>query len=116
MKKSLDFYVHGLGFEIDQQAGPKEDIGWVMLKRDAIFLMLNTQYELPERPESPNKLRGKHHGDTILYIGCQDIDALYSELLSKGLSPGNPLRTGYGFRAMEISDPDGYKTCFQWRE
>lgn len=114
MPRSLQFYVDGLGFEPVQAAGPEGDIGWAMLRRESIYLMLNTLYELPDRPAQPDTQQIMHHGDTILYFGCPDLDQFYAELVAKGLQPSSPYQTGYGFRAMDLTDPDGYKLCFQW--
>lgn len=114
MPRSLQFYVDGLGFEIVQSAGPEGDIGWAMLRRESINLMLNTLYELPERPDHPDTQQIKHHGDTILYFGCPALASFYEALLAKGLRPSPLYQTGYGFQAMDLTDPDGYKLCFQW--
>lgn len=114
MPRSLQFYVDGLAFELVQSAGPEGDMGWVMLRRESIYLMLNTLYELPSRPAEPDLQRNKHHGDTILYFGCPTLDLFFEELKAKGLLPSPPYQTGYGFRAMDLTDPDGYKLCFQW--
>ena len=114
MPRSLQFYVDGLGFELVQSAGPEGDIGWVMLRREGIYLMLNTFYELPDRPDQLDVQQIKHHGDVILYFGCPTLDQHYEELRAKGLQPNPPYQTGYGFKAMDLTDPDGYKLCFQW--
>jgi glyoxylase I family protein len=114
MNVSLQFYSDVLGFYIHQSAGEKNDLGWVWLKRNNTDLMLNTAYETPDRPEQPDATRDAAHHDTILYLGCADVDAAYHELLSKGIKLGPPEIAPYGMKQLYCHDPDGYGICFQW--
>ena len=114
MKKSLQFYCEILGFTIHQFAGEKDDIGWVWLKWGSNDLMLNTAYETPDRPEKPDAARIAAHSDTAIYFGYEDVDAVYRDLLSKGVTTEPPNIAPYGMKQLYLSDPDGYKLCFQW--
>lgn len=114
MPKSLAFYCGVLGFIIHQQAGPTEDVGWVWLKHNSVDLMLNTAYELTDRPPYPDQARMNAHGDTAVYFGCAELDAVYHELLSKGIDLSPPMVTSYGMKQLYLKDPDGYTLCFQW--
>jgi glyoxylase I family protein len=114
MKTSLHFYCDILGFKIHQHAGEKDDLGWVWLKRETVDLMLNTAYETPNRPAHADKLKTAAHNDTILYLGCPDVDGAYRELVSKGLKLTAPEDAPYGMRQLYFYDPDGYGICFQW--
>lgn len=114
METSLKFYVDILGFEIHESAGEKDDVGWVWLKREGLDLMLNTQYELPDRPERQEASRMEAHRDTVLYLGCPDVDVAYQFLLSKGLKLNPPKVAPYGMKQLYLQDPDGYAICFQW--
>ncbi len=114
MKVSLQFYVDVLGFQIHQQAGEAHDIGWVWLRRDDISLMLNTLYELSDRPAQPDPRRMDAHHDTILYIGCEDIEAIYQHLVNKSIQCQPPETAPYGMKQLYLKDPDGYGICFQW--
>ncbi|UKJ06549.1 VOC family protein [Solitalea lacus] len=113
MQASLSFYCGVLGFNLIESTGPKEYIGWAFLRLNDIELMLNTQYEMSDRPSEKELLRNGHHADTCLYFGCNDIDALYQSLKSKKLELNEPYITGYGWQALDLADPDGYKLCFQ---
>lgn len=115
MKTSLAFYVDILGFAIHESAGEQNDMGWVWLKRNNLDLMLNTQYELFSRPAHPEAHRVKGHSDTILYLGCSDVDAAYHELVSKGVKCDPPKVAPYGMKQLYFGDPDGYGICFQWK-
>lgn len=114
MQKSLSFYCEFLGFEVQQSAGPADDIGWVLLRHGTIELMLNTQYEKHDRPPKPSSERNVYHADTALYFGCEEIDELYEQLNRKGAKVTQPYTTGYGWKAIDTHDPDGYHLCFHW--
>lgn len=114
MKTSLDFYCDILGFIVHESAGPTEDLGWVWLKRQNIDLMLNTAYETPDRPSHPDPVRTAAHNDTAIYLGCPDVDEMYSYLNSKSLAIEPPKIAPYGMKQFYLHDPDGYTICFQW--
>jgi catechol 2,3-dioxygenase-like lactoylglutathione lyase family enzyme len=114
MKTSLTFYMDVLGFQIHESAGELHDVGWVWLKRDSLDLMLNTQHELPDHPAHPEPHRLKAHSDTILYLGCPEIDLAYHELIAKGVTCNLPDVAPYGMKQLYFHDPDGYGICLQW--
>ncbi|MEP7322063.1 MAG: VOC family protein [Saprospiraceae bacterium] len=115
MNSSLKFYCDVLGFVVHQQAGPENDIGWVWLKKDTINLMLNTAYEAPFRPESPESARVDAHGDTCIYFSCRDINEVYQYLIEKGIKLNPPSEAPYGMKQLYLYDPDGFSLCFQWQ-
>lgn len=115
MPGSLRFYCDILGFQLIQSGGPANDMGWALLRLGDIWLMLNTQYELPDRPASPDVARKSAHSDTALYFNSPDIDDIYRHLKSKGIDVGEPYVTGYGFKAIDLKDPDGYTIVFHWQ-
>ncbi|WP_276503394.1 VOC family protein [Terrimonas pollutisoli] len=116
MPTAISFYRDKLGFEVAMQSQPAEgdDCDWVLLRLQGIELMLNTIYEKPDRPAVPDPVRKIGHSDVALYFGCPDIDSLYTHFLSKGLEINKPSITGYGFKAIHFTDPDGYGLCFHW--
>jgi glyoxylase I family protein len=114
MPASLAFYRDVLGFTVVQSAGPPEDIGWALLELGAAQIMLNTQYELHDRPPARDPARTAAHADTVIYFGAPEPDGVYQHLGSKGVDVAQPSMTGYGFRAVSVSDPDGYGLCFHW--
>jgi glyoxylase I family protein len=114
MPTSLRFYRDTLGFKIIQSSGQGDDVDWVLLSLNDIEIMLNTAYEKHARPISPNSERKSAHSDTILYFGCPDIESTYTFLVNKGVSSRKPATTGYGWKALDIYDPDGYHLCFHW--
>ncbi|AXC10835.1 hypothetical protein ACPOL_1489 [Acidisarcina polymorpha] len=118
MPASIAFYCGVLGFEIvnHSPSGPRPglDYGWVLLERSGVELMLNTAYEQAERPPTADPARVAAHGDTMLYFGCEDLDAAYAHLRSNGIAAREPKVAPYGMRQLHLSDPDGYGLCFQW--
>lgn len=116
MPASISFYRDKLGFQIVDQSQPElgDDCDWVLLRLNEINLMLNTAYEKDDRPDEPDPARIAAHGDTRLYFGCPDTDALYTHLCPKGLNIQEPALTSYGFKAVNLNDRDEYGLCFQW--
>jgi catechol 2,3-dioxygenase-like lactoylglutathione lyase family enzyme len=115
MRRSLEFYCGILGFERVQSAPPGPDCDWCWLKRGQAELMLNTRHERTNRPphEEPSRIRA--HGDTVLFLGCRDLDAAFAELRSRGLAVEPPVVRDYGMRQLSLRDPDGYAVCLQWK-
>ncbi len=114
MPASLRFYCDVLGFEVIGCAGEAPNCGWALLKFGDTELMLNTAYEDDARPASPDPARMAAHEDTTLYFGCPDLHGLHAHLRSRGIAAEPPARTGYGFDAVGVRDPDGYGLCFFW--
>jgi catechol 2,3-dioxygenase-like lactoylglutathione lyase family enzyme len=114
MPESLAFYRDVLGFTVTGSAGPPGDTGWAMLAMNGVEIMLNTQYELPDRPPGRDPVRVAAHADTVIYFGAPEPDAVYAHLRDRGVAVQPPGMTGYGFRAVSVSDPDGYGLCFHW--
>ncbi len=121
MPTALAFYRDVIGLSVVRSSPSRpgagaDDVDWVWLRRDMTELMLNTAYD-PDavRPPFPDEARMAAHGDTVLYIGCSEIDAVYRHLLSAGLEVRPPVVTYYGMTQLCLNDPDGYGVCFQWR-
>lgn len=114
MPRSLAFYRDKLGFSIMEQSTGGDDCDWVLLSLSNVELMLNTAYERQGRPEKPDETRIKVHADTCLYFGCPDIEGTYQALINNGLNIEKPIVTHYNFKAINLTDPDGYLLCFHW--
>ena len=120
MPASLAFYRDVLGFAIVQAAPPADqvapdDFGWVWLRRDGTELMLNIAYD-PDavRPPVPDPARVAAHDDTMLFIGCPDVDGAYEHLRAHAFPMEAPIITRYGMKQLTLKDPDGFTLCFQW--
>lgn len=115
MPTSLAFYRDLLGFEIVQQAPPGDQCDWAWLTRDGAELMINTMFEADARPPAPDPSRVAAHGDTGLFIGAPDVDAMYEYLRAREVKVEPPVVRHYGMKQLYLRDPDGYGICFQWR-
>ncbi len=115
MPTSLAFYRDLLGFKVVQQAPPGDRCDWAWLARDGAELMLNTMFEADARPPAPDGARVVAHGDTGLFIGAPDVDAMYEYLRACKVRVEPPVVRPYGMKQLYLRDPDGYGICFQWR-
>lgn len=115
MPSSVRFYRDILSFEIVETSAREGDhFDWGLLRLKDTYVMLNTAYEAHERPALPDPARVSAHGDTCLYFGCPDPDAVYRHLLAHGLKVQAPKNASYGMRQLNVTGPDGYQLCFQW--
>ena len=116
MPVSISFYRDKLGFEIAAQSQPelKDDCDWVLLRLNGEGLMLNTAYERQEKPSTADPIRMAAHADTEIYFGCPDVDAAYNYLRSEAIEVEEPVITKYGWKAIYVTDPDGFLLCFHW--
>jgi len=114
MPTSIAFYCGMLGFEVATTSRPGPDFDWALLRLNGVELMLNTAYERDKRPPAPLRARIAAHDDTCLYFGAPDVDAVYKDLLAKGLNVKPPKVAPYGMKQLYLHDPDGYNLCFQW--
>jgi catechol 2,3-dioxygenase-like lactoylglutathione lyase family enzyme len=117
MPTSVAFYRDVLGFEVVATSSPRDrdDFDWGLLRLNGVELMLNTAYELDDRPSAPSASRVAAHDDTTFYFGCRDVDAAYAYLQAKGLDVAPPTVASYGMKQLYLTDPDGYGICLQWR-
>jgi catechol 2,3-dioxygenase-like lactoylglutathione lyase family enzyme len=114
MPTSLSFYRDVLGFEVAGQSSEGDNCDWCLLQLQEVYLMLNTAYELDERPSSPDPSRVTAHRDTGLFFACADVDSAYNYLQEKGVDLKPPKNAPYGMRQLYLNDPDGYVLCLQW--
>jgi catechol 2,3-dioxygenase-like lactoylglutathione lyase family enzyme len=113
MPTSLAFYRDLLGFEVVQDSGQGDNSGWVMLRLNGIYLMLNTQFEDEYRPATADPARTAAHDDTCLYFSSADVNAVYRYLKDLGVEINEPNNAPYGMRQLYLHDPDGFNLCFQ---
>jgi uncharacterized glyoxalase superfamily protein PhnB len=113
MPTSLAFYRDLLGFEVILTAPPGPVTHWAMLRNGDMRLMLNSKYEFDyARPLEPDRTSGR--GDFILYVTCEDAEAAYHELQTRGWTDvEEPTTAPYGMREVQIRDPDGFRICLQ---
>lgn len=98
--KSIDFYVNMLGFKLSFSW--EEPPSYAVLKRGgtSIHLAERSEIEVSEHP--------------IIYIFCNDIEAVYQEYKTNEIEIIDPLSTpsDYGMREFSIKDTNGYLIIF----
>lgn len=114
MPRSITFYRDALGFEVVSSSRAGDDCTWALLRLDDAELMLNTAYDDDRRPADPDPTRVAGHADTGLFFACPDPDAAYTHLRGRGVAVEEPVVREYGMKQLWLTDPDGFRLCFQW--
>ena len=97
---STAFYREGLGFTVSFEYG--DPIFYVCLCRDGVSLHLVAENKTPRLP-----------GNGAVCVFVKDVDALYAELISRGVSVLKPPKDyAYGMREFDLLDPDGNYLTF----
>jgi uncharacterized glyoxalase superfamily protein PhnB len=95
-KKALDFYIDGLGFNIDweHRFGPNEPV-YMQISRNGLTLHL-----------TENK---RFENGIIIFVDCKKLTELYTELSNRKTKIGisKPEKTNWQTIQMEIEDPFG---------
>lgn len=106
IQRCAAFYVETLGFEMQAKWEPKGVLAWCKLRRDAAAVMLQQARD----EDAPASERGR---GVAFYFNCSDVDAMYAEILARGLAVGPPKVAFYGEKQLSLQDPGGYSLCFQ---
>ncbi|HEX4808019.1 MAG TPA: VOC family protein [Bryobacteraceae bacterium] len=104
MKKSLRYYIDGLGFEMKNQWVVDGKIRWCWLARGGAALMLQ-EFAKARAPQ------GKLGEGVSLNFQCEDALALYDEFQSRSLEASEP-QVGNGLWDFLVKDPDEYRLHF----
>jgi lactoylglutathione lyase len=107
IKKSMEYYVKGLGFKMTNEWVSDGHIQWCWLQHGDAGLMLQ---ELEK--EAVHKNDHKLGEGVSIYFICQDALALYLDFLSRGIEASEPF-VGNGMWVVALSDPDGYNILFE---
>jgi glyoxylase I family protein len=118
MPEAIRFYCDALGFTVassseEIEAAEGRYFHWALLRLGGVHLMLNTAYDANERPPVREAERWRGHADIGLHIACDDLDAVHALLASNGVIVDPPKVAPYGMRQLHVTDPDGYRLCFQ---
>lgn len=105
--QSSRFYCDQLGFELKQKWEPEGKLAWCRLERGNASIML--QLACPDE-DGAAEVRSKGTGFFFL---CDDVQVVYEEFVSRGLSLEPPEVAFYGMKQIFLNDPDGYQLCFQ---
>ncbi|QDT26181.1 Glyoxalase-like domain protein [Gimesia panareensis] len=104
---SVAFYQDLLGFELTLKWEPEGKLSWCRLERGSAALMLQQAC-----PDEDGTVEERCKGVGFFFL-CDDAQAMYDELLGKGLDLEPPQVAFYGMNQLFLKDPDGYELCFQ---
>jgi lactoylglutathione lyase len=110
MKRSLHFYVDGLGFEMANQWIDEGRLRWCWLKLGNAAIML--QEDGPPKPGHQAVPPDKHGVGVSVCFQCRDALAIYREIKARGIEAKRPF-VGNSMWVTAVIDPDGYKIDFE---
>lgn len=103
---SVQFYLRVLDFRITHAWEPEGRLTWCQLERGAAAVML-------QRMSSKDTFAEPRGDGVMFYFHCDDAMDVYHRLVERGITVDPPIVTFYGMRQVFVSDPDGYRLCFQ---
>ena len=109
MRKSLAFYVDGLGFELEGKWVDEGVIRWCMLRIGNAAVML--QEFRTEGHDSRQFSENKGEGVSLFFF-CDDAVEFYRDVRSRGVDASEPV-VGNRMWVTSIADPDGYNLSFE---
>jgi predicted enzyme related to lactoylglutathione lyase len=101
VEESLVFYHDVLGFAI-QKYNPDSEPPTATLTAGALKITVVQQLETMLK-------RGR---GVSFFLGVDDVDRYYEELLERGADVREPLEEGWGGRFITLQDPDKYRLFF----
>jgi uncharacterized glyoxalase superfamily protein PhnB len=108
MKKTLDFYIQSLGFELKMAFPNPDNPQYADIIKDGMVLMFILARE------HGIDAKEKFGGGVYFYLHIDgDIDKYYNELKQKGVKIVVDIKDEpFGVRDFTVEDPDGYKLTF----
>ncbi len=108
IEPSLPFWIERLGFRVEAEVREGAALGFVLLERDGVAVMLQSRESL--RKDVPALGDMPFTSSTALYFKVDDLAALEPRL--EGLAPVVPKRrTFYGATEIMVRDPAGNLVC-----
>jgi len=110
MERSLRYYLDGLGFTMKHKWVVEGKVRWCWLELGGAALMLQEHLATPGHDSWVPA--GKLGEGVSLCFQCQDALAIYYDARSRGIDASEP-QVGNGMWVTGLSDPDGYRLCFE---
>lgn len=108
LEASIVFWRDRLGFNLVGRAESDDGhLFWCRLERDGSSIMLQSADEAEDGPA-----KGRGRGVTLYFV-CDDVDAFFQEVSSRGLRAEPPTTAYYGMRQLYVPEPNGYLVCFE---
>ncbi len=106
LEESLAFYEQVLGLEVES-VNTKSEPPMAKLRGGALRITLAQHLETMLR-----RGRGVH-----FFVGVEDVDQFYEDLIARGADVPPPLDEGWGGRFITLEDPDKYRYFFvTWQD
>ena len=109
IKRSLAFYVDGLGFTIQNRWMPDGHLRWCWMSLGGAALMLQEAIESTRRKMAGDGILGN---GAALYFQCSDALTIYRQAAGRGISAMREPQVGNFAWEVFFTDPDGYKINF----
>ena len=104
LEKSLAFYERVLGLEVES-VNLKSEPPMARIRSGSLRITLAQNLETMLR-----RGRGVH-----FFVGVEDVDQFYEDLIERGADVRPPLDEGWGGRFVTMEDPDKYRYFFvEW--
>jgi catechol 2,3-dioxygenase-like lactoylglutathione lyase family enzyme len=104
LKKSLRFWVDGLGFEVTSEMSAKGKIIGCMLRKENLAFWLNQRAGTPIKPKDYEGIR--------MYWAPTDIRETREKLKGLGYQVSELDDRDYGQTEFFLTDDDGFSHCF----
>lgn len=104
LKKSLRFWVDGLGFATSREMYDDDKLIGCMLSNGKLWFWLNRRAGTPVKPEDYNAIS--------LYWSPSDINETRRHLKSLGFGVSDIEDRDYGQTEFFVTDDDGFTHCF----
>ena len=101
LEESLAFYERVLGMAVES-VNTKSEPPMARLRGGSLRISLAQNLETMLR-----RGRGVH-----FFVGVEDVDQFYADLISRGADVQPPLDEGWGGRFVTLEDPDKYRYFF----
>jgi len=101
LEESLAFYERVLGMEVES-VNEKSEPPMAKVRGGALKITLAQNLETMLR-----RGRGVH-----FFVGVEDVDRFYDDLIKRGVDVHPPLDEGWGGRFITLEDPDKYRYFF----
>jgi lactoylglutathione lyase len=109
IKKSLGFYVDGIGFAIKNKWINDGKLRWCWLQLGDAAIMLQEFWREGHEANMPQEKLGV--GVSVYFI-CEDALSIYHEITSRGVAASEPF-VGNNMWVTRVKDPDGYNLYFE---
>ena len=106
MEAAHTFYTQGLGFTQTMEWHSEGQLSWCRLEFDHSAIML-------QRRDSKYSQTMVGREGITLYFNCSNVDQLRDGFIELGLKVPEIEVAFYGLRQLELTDPTGYRLCFQ---